>query len=117
MRSLYRKTYFRVKCHGQLSSSILDELGVNQGGNASGLLFRKYLADLGDYLKKEVGICIDNEILAHILFADDLVLISETAEGLQRQLDGLHKFCSDNLMIVNEIKKNILTQGSSFLST
>ena len=38
-RSLYRKTYFKVKCDGMLSAPILDQLGVNQGGNASPTLF------------------------------------------------------------------------------
>ena len=111
MRSLYRQTYFRLKCNGLLSASVLDELGVNQGGNASGLLFRKYLGDLSEYLKKEVGICVDDEILAHILWADDLLLLSDTCHGLQKQLDGLQKFCALNFMIVNEIKTKVMVFG------
>ena len=31
-------------------------IGVNQGGNASGLMFRKYLADLSEYLSDAVGV-------------------------------------------------------------
>ena len=31
LRSLNRKTYFKVKCDGMLSTPILDQLGVNQG--------------------------------------------------------------------------------------
>ena len=58
LRSLYRKTVFRVKCKGLLSPPIRDSYGVNQGGNASPMLFRQYMADLGDYLLKENGICI-----------------------------------------------------------
>ena len=112
MRSLYRKTYFRLKSNGYVSPPVLDTLGVNQGGSASGLLFRKYLSDLGEYLKKEVGICIDDEILAHLLFADDLILVSDTPGGLQKQLDGLYKFCADNLMIVNEIKTKVTVFGN-----
>ena len=65
------------------SELVDDNLGVNQGGNASGLLFRKFLADLSEYLNAEFGICISIEILAHLLWADDLVLMSDTKQGLQ----------------------------------
>lgn len=112
LRSLYRKTYFKVKCNGMLSAPIHDQLGVNQGGNASPTLFRTYLADLGEYLTKHVGLCISNIIIAHLLWADDLVLISDSELGLQKQLNGLHKFCSTNLMIVNELKTKVLVFGT-----
>ena len=76
-------------------------MGVNQGGNASGFLFRKYMADLSDYLKSEFGVNIGSTILAHILWADDLILLSDTLGGIQKQLDGLKHFCSKNQMSVN----------------
>ena len=103
--------FFRVKCNGKISPKIRDELGVNQGGNASPTLFRKYLSDLGDYLSKHVGICISEEIIAHLLWADDLVLLSDSAKGLQKQLDGLLQFCAKNLMIVNETKTKVMIFG------
>ena len=65
------------------SESVDENLGVNQGGNASGLLFRKFLSDLSDYLLAEFGICISTEISAHLLWADDLILMSDTEHGLQ----------------------------------
>ena len=100
-----------MKCNGKISPKIRDELGVNQGGNASPTLFRKYLSDLGDYLSKHVGICISEEIIAHLLWADDLVLLSDSAKGLQKQLDGLLQFCAKNLMIVNETKTKVMIFG------
>ena len=48
MKNFYAKTYFRVKINGGVSPSIPNHIGVNQGGNVSGLLFRKYMADLDD---------------------------------------------------------------------
>ena len=45
-RSLYDKTYFRVKRNGKLSPVILNNIGVNQGGITSGLMFRKYMSNL-----------------------------------------------------------------------
>ena len=58
LKDLYSKTCFRVKRGGKLSPLIPSLAGVNQGGVASEILFRKYLIDLDMYLKKEVGICI-----------------------------------------------------------
>ena len=44
-----------------------DIMGVNQGGVASGLLFRKYMADLNAFLNTKFGVCIGEMIIAHIL--------------------------------------------------
>ena len=41
-------------------------LGVNQGGNASGFLFRKYMADLS--LHQEFAVVVDNNVIAHICY-------------------------------------------------
>ena len=112
MRSLYSKTTFRVKNNGRVSSMIFNNLGVNQGGVASGILIRKYMADLESYLSTAHGICINGEIIAHLLLADDLILFSDTFHRLQMQLNGLKQFCSDNHMIVNEIKTKVMIFGN-----
>ena len=65
MRNFYSKTYFRIKLNGRISPPIANQVGVNQGGNVSGLLFRKYMADLSEYLHTEVGICLGDSIVAH----------------------------------------------------
>ena len=111
-RSLYHKTHFRVKRNGKLSPPLLSNIGVNQGGITSGLMFRKYMSDLSDYLFKEFGVVIEDVIIAHILWADDLILFSDSAKGLQRQLDGLRKFCASNKVIVNEIKTKSMCFGA-----
>ena len=82
LRSLYRKTHFRVKRNGKLSPTLLSNIGVNQGGIASGLMFRKYVSDLSDHLFKEFGVVIEDVIIAHTLWADDLVFLSDSAKGI-----------------------------------
>ena len=52
------KTKFRVKHQGWLSHLVNNVLGINQGGVANGLLFRKYIADLGSFLASEYGIYV-----------------------------------------------------------
>ena len=112
LRNLYDKLSLRVKSNRRISSKIFSKLGVNQGGVASGILFRKYLADLESYLSSEHGICISDGIITHLLWADDLILFSDTFHGLQKQLNGFQQFCSSNHMLVNEIKTKVMVFGN-----
>ena len=110
--NLYKKTYFRVKHGGYLSDRILQDVGVNQGGNASSIIFRKYLSDLRNYLDAKTGVILsDDEILVHLLWADDLIMASTTTLDAQNQLNGLAKFCSKNKSIVNETKTKYMVFG------
>ena len=112
LRNLYDNISFCVKSNCCVSSKIFSNLGVNQGGVASGPLFRKYIADLDSYLSLEYGVCIGDEIVAHLLWADDLILFSDTCHGLQKQLHGLKQFYYNNHMIVNEMKTKVMVFGN-----
>ena len=111
LRNLYSKTQYRVKRGGKLSPAIESLTGVNQGGAASGTQFRQYLQDLDECLKKDAGVCIGETLVAHLLWADDLVLFSNTEKGIQKQLGGLKRFCARNNMIVNEAKTKLMIFG------
>ena len=76
----------------------------NQGGIATGLLFRKYLNGWDQYSKIGDGVCINETIVVHLPWADDLILFTYAEQGIQKQLDGLRKVCNNNKIIVNEIK-------------
>ena len=84
LSNLYDNISFRVKSNSRVSTKVISKLGVNQGSVASGLLFRKYIEDLDSYLSTERGVCIGNEIVAHLLWADELILFSDTFHGLQK---------------------------------
>ena len=95
--------------HGALMFSLI--CAWTNGGYVSGLLFRKYMADLSEYLYTEFGICLGDSIVAHLLWANGLILLSDSLNGLQKQLNGLFRFCNDNMMIVNEIKTEVMVYG------
>ena len=57
-------------------------------------------------------ICIGDVIISHLLWADDLILFSDSLSGIQKQLDGLFEFCSKNRMIVNELKTKLMVFGN-----
>ena len=46
--------------------------------------------------------------LKHLLYADDLVLISETKNGLQQCLNKLQKYCEKNRITVNNKKTKVM---------
>ena len=94
LHNLYQKTYFRLKVNGKVGPRIFDQLGVNHGGSASDVLFRRYMADIGEYLCSHVGVCVEEIITIHLLWADDLILISDSRHWLQKQLNGLLKYCA-----------------------
>ena len=68
LQNLYTKTRSRVKCNGEISDIVRENLGVNQGGNASPILFRRYLSDTKEYLDEYTGICISNEISGLMIY-------------------------------------------------
>ena len=113
LRNLYSKTHFRVKHKGEISSPIKENVGVNQGGNCSPMLFRTYLADLNNYLSTYTGICVNEEIMIHRLWADDLFTVASSVSNAQKQMDGLLSFCKSNQTIVNELKTKVMMFGNT----
>ena len=69
------------------------------------------MADLSEYMESEHAVCAGDLIIPHLLWADDFVLFSETRAGLQRQLNGLLRFCRNNAMIVNHVKTKAMLFG------
>ena len=64
------------------------------------------------YFSKTCGIVISDELLLlHLLWADDLILIFNTAAGLQTQLDHLFKYCIVWQLIANILKTKVLIFG------
>ena len=66
------------------------------------------MANLSDYLDKELWVVIGNTILSYSLWADDRILISDSIHRLRKQLKGLNKFCSKNQILVNFIKTKLI---------
>ena len=68
------------------------------------LLFNIYLADLPDHVSDAHCNPIKGDEINHnscIAWADDIVLLSETEEGLQCMLDKLTLYCEKNRMQIN----------------
>ena len=113
IRDMYDKAVCRVKWKGALGEVIDSEYGVLQGGMLSPKLFTEFLTDLKDFLETKSGLVIDDTIMTYILYADDLVLCSDSPSGLQTLIDGLFEFCSKWHLIVSLAKTNVLIFGKN----
>ena len=81
-----------VRWGSALSDSFFITNGVRQGGILSPLLFNVYMDALSSSLSNTpIGCSIGGVMVNHIMYADDLVIISPSAKGLQRLLD----ICAD----------------------
>ena len=85
--------------------------GVRQGCPLSALLFNVYVNDIFDILNNgnESNIFVkEGELINVLMYADDLILLSETKEGLQQQINKLSDFCVKWKLDVNTKKTKIM---------
>ena len=104
---LIKSMYTNNRCAVEIGQRHTDFFGqgrgVRQGCSLSPTLFNIYINDLARELEQSAapGIpLLDTEVKC-LLFADDLVLLSPTKEGLQQHLDLLHRFCQNWALKVN----------------
>ena len=103
IRSMFSKAECRVKW-----DSLKSEYGVLQGGMLSPKLFTEFLQDISATFDQDQGIPVDTLLMVYLLFANDIVLFSESAEGLQKQLTALYLYASLWHIIVGIPKTKVL---------
>jgi len=82
---------------------------VRQGDSNSPTLFTLFINGLEEEIKQlNRGIDINGRNISIILFADDIVLISENEENLQHMLAYMHYWCYKWKLKLNVDKSNIV---------
>ena len=113
IQSMFSKFGARVRWQGRLGSNIDSTHGVLQGGIVSPKLFNLYLSDMNDYFDRNSGIQINNVTFTHLLYADDLVLVSASKTGMQKLLDNLSFYCKKWHLLINYEKSKIMVVNPS----
>ena len=82
--------------------------GLREGDGLSPILFALNINDLSKKLSE-----VDSDRnMSILLYADDLVILAESREMLQKKLDVLYTYCRDNNLKVNINKSNVIAFNS-----
>ena len=108
LEDMYMKSKLSIRIPSGTKHLFPSSIGLKQGYSLSPILCNLFINNIGDIFDQDQ--CQPPSILKlslnHLLYADDLVLISETKNGLQQCLNKLQKYCEKNRITVNN-KKNL----------
>ena len=120
IKNIYTHDKICIKYGESITDAIEVNMGVKQGYILSPLLFNIFLSDLPQPF--DANIKSTNPTLDHpssLFWADDIVLFSETEEGMHRMLKTLEKYCKKNELTLNTDKTKcmIFNKGGRLIRT
>merc|ERR1712235_133697 len=105
----YANQTMQVKWGDSVSSSFRVGNGVRQGGILSPVLFNLYVDGLSIRLNDcDTGCMIGDTLVNHLMYADDLVVVSPSSAGLQQLLAICSEYGLENDIKYNASKSVIL---------
>ena len=105
----YAQQTMCVRWGSSISASFRVSNGVRQGGILSPHLFNVYVDDLSQILNRcRTGCLSGNITINHLMYADDLVLLSPSATGLKELLCACEEFSISHDVVYNSKKSSVL---------
>ena len=101
LQSLYSDIRQSVLVDGQQTEYIRAHQGVRQGCPMSPVLFSIVMQMVRRLKQARVGIKLDAQLMFALLYADDAVLVAESAEDLQNLINIVDEYCRDWRMLLN----------------
>jgi len=112
MENVIDKKKYKILLNGAESEEFILENGIPQGDSLSPTLFCLYINDFLIELHKNINnidpIKIVDIKLASLVYADDIVLFSESQQGLIKQIKHMKTFCNENGLTINYNKTKIM---------
>uniref|UniRef100_A0A4W5RDT1 ribonuclease H n=1 Tax=Hucho hucho TaxID=62062 RepID=A0A4W5RDT1_9TELE len=110
IKCMYTENKCAIKIKNQRTEFFSQSRGVRQGCSLSPNLFNIYINELADMLDHSPapGLTLFDTEVKYLLYADDLVLLSPTKEGLQQNLNILEQYCHNWALAVNFKKTKIM---------
>ena len=83
--------------------------GVKQGDCFSATAFSLFINDLALEIKLlNRGVLVNSKIISILMYADDVVVLSETENNLQVMLNTINTWCNKWKLLINEAKSNVI---------
>ena len=111
IRNIYKNTKCAVKIGNKVTEFFDYTRGVRQGCPMSPNFFNIYVNELIEMLNEgnTSNITLDEETKVNaLMYADDLIILSDTKEGLQKQINKLLTFCTKWKLDVNVKKTKVM---------
>ena len=112
LKATYENVSFVVRDQsGNVSAEVLEsKSGVRQGCPLSGFLFSCFIDDLTEFLSRVETHppSINGVDIVALLYADDVVILSQSPVGLQRALDKLAQYENERNLAVNISKTKVM---------
>ena len=114
IQDMYASVSFTVKFEDKLTDTFDTSVGVKQGCILSPMFFNIYLSDLPKIFDQSCDpVQLNDSPLSCLMYADDLIILSESAQGLQCALDKLQIYCNKWKLLVNIDKSNVMIFNKS----
>lgn len=109
IKDMYNSSQSCVRLSNGLTNPFKLCVGVRQGDVLSPNLFKVFINDLPKYLHTcSDPVYLKNRYLHCLMYADDVVILSESASGLQEKLKRLEDYCADWCLNVNVDKTKVM---------
>ena len=109
IKSIYSSIRSCVKVNqNTMTESFLRNKGIRQGDGLSPVLFSLFMNDLPEYFRAHNCPGAGYQSLNCLMYADDLLVISNSPEGFQQSLNVIYKHAQEWRLKVNTKKSNII---------
>ena len=113
-QGLYEEVEASVILDGEQSRWFKVEKGLRQGCPLSPLLYSIYVMGMVEELEdRGLGVKEEEEWCGALLYADDIVLLAESPDELQRMLDTVGEYAEEWRFTFNAVKSKTMVVGTS----